>query len=57
MKAYIETNQLSDTSIYPNFLPLFPNLLLPWLTKAIAAREAAVTYATEVDKISLELTQ
>lgn len=55
MKAYIETNQLSDSSIYPNFLPLFPNLLLPWLTKAIAAREAAITYATEVLKSSIEV--
>jgi hypothetical protein len=54
IKAYMESNNLSDASTYPSYTPLFSNILLPWLTKATAAREAAITYANEVDKVSLE---
>jgi hypothetical protein len=54
VKAYLEANNLSDASIYPSFFPLFGSLVLPWLTKAIAAREAAIAYSTEVDKTQLE---
>jgi hypothetical protein len=54
IKAYLESNGLADGGVYPTFMPVFANGLLPWLQKALAAREAAITYATEVDKVSLE---
>lgn len=54
IKAYVEAQGLGDGGVYPSFMPVFANGLLPWLQKAIAAREAAITYATEVDKVSLE---
>jgi hypothetical protein len=50
----METNNLADASIYPSYMPVFGNILLPWLTKAVAAREAAINYSTEVDKQALE---
>jgi hypothetical protein len=50
----MESNNLADASVYPPFLSFFPNALLPWLQKAIAAREAAFTYSNEVDKKPLE---
>lgn len=47
IKAFAETtNILADASIYPANLPVFP-LLMSWLQKAIAAREAAIAYFTE----------
>jgi len=55
VKAYAEANNLFDGSIYPANLPVF-SLLMQWLQKAIAAREAAIAYHNElVPKIILEI--
>lgn len=55
VKAYLEANGLIDGSVYPSFVPIFGSVLLVWLQKAIAAREAAMAYSAEVDKVSLEV--
>jgi hypothetical protein len=57
IKAFIESNGLADASVYPSFLPVFPSVLLPWLQKAIAAREAAIAFHLEVKKTALESQQ
>jgi len=54
IKSYVEANNLLDAAVYPVFLSVFPLAFLPWLQKALAAREAAFTYSNEVDKIPLE---
>jgi len=55
IKAFAETSNLFDSSIYPANLPIFP-MLMQWLQKAIAAREAAIAYHTELSpKVLLEL--
>lgn len=40
IKAFVEANGVLDAGSYPNFLPVCGSYLVPWLTKAIAAREA-----------------
>lgn len=54
IRAYVEANGLLEAGNYPVYLPVFASLLLPWLQKALAAREAASVCAVEVRKISLE---
>lgn len=53
VKALCEANNLFDASIYPANIPVF-SVLCGWLQKAVAAREAAVALAAEVDKVNLE---
>ncbi len=55
VKVYIEANGLGDAGVYPSFLPVFGSVLLVWLQKAIAARDAAIACSTEVDKVPLEV--
>lgn len=40
VKAFVEANTVTDAGVYPNYLPVCGSYLVPWLTKAIAAREA-----------------
>eukprot|EP01038_Epipyxis_sp_PR26KG_P005117 gene5117-7128_t len=54
VKSFCEANNLFDSSTYPSNLPNL-TVLLSWLQKAIAAREAAIAYFGEVEKVSLEL--
>jgi len=53
VKSYCETNNLFDASIYPANIPVL-GVLAAWLQKAVAAREAAVNLALEVDKNNLD---
>ena len=53
VKSICEISNLFDGSIYPSHIPLF-TLLSTWLQKAIQARESAIAYYAEVEKISLE---
>ena len=53
VKAFSEANNLFDTSIYPANIPVF-TVLAGWLQKAVAAREAAVAVALEIEKVNLE---
>ena len=54
IKAYLEANNIADAGAYPSFINVFSAALLPWLQKAIAAREAAIAHSNEVAKVSLE---
>jgi hypothetical protein len=54
VKAYCEANAVLDAGAYPVYMSVFSTVLLPWLQKAIAAREAAIACSTEISKTSLE---
>lgn len=47
IKAYVEANAVLDAGAYPNYLPACGSYLVPWLTKAIAAREAQLALVGE----------
>lgn len=53
VKSLAEAGNLFDASLYPPNLPIF-TVLAGWLQKAVAAREAAAAYFSEVDKVNLE---
>ena len=53
VKAFAESAGILDAGVYPANLAICPVALLPWLQKAIAAREAAIAYHAE-SKIALE---
>lgn len=53
MKTIAETNNIFDVSVYPANLPVFA-VLATWLQKAVAAREAAIAYHLEANRVSLE---
>jgi hypothetical protein len=47
IKAFVEANGVLDAGAYPNFLPVCGSFLVPWVTKAIAAREAQLVLQGE----------
>lgn len=53
VKAFVESNNLMDTGVYPPNMPICGALLVPWLAKALTAREAALAYFNE-SKTALE---
>jgi hypothetical protein len=53
VKTFAETNTLADSGIYPAHLPVF-TVLSSWLSKAVVAREAAIAYQMEVNKVNID---
>ena len=53
VKAFAETSGLLDASLYPANMALCSVALLPWLQKALLAREAAIAFHAE-NKVALE---
>ena len=53
IKAFCEANALLDPAGYPTTLPALSALCV-WLQKAIAAREAAITYFKEAKEKVIE---
>jgi hypothetical protein len=47
VKAFCESSGLLDAAAYPPTMGVCANGLLPWLQKALAAREAAAAYSAE----------
>ena len=54
VKSFVENNALADTAAYPSFLSVFAVILLPWLQKAIAAREAEIALRVETKSEPIE---
>mmetsp|Transcript_31870 Transcript_31870/g.53765 ORF Transcript_31870/g.53765 Transcript_31870/m.53765 type:complete len:539 (+) Transcript_31870:117-1733(+) len=48
IKAFAEATGILDAGAYPPTMAICANALLPWLQKALAAREAAIAYHTEI---------
>lgn len=53
IKAFCEANALFDVAAYPPSLPSLAPLCM-WFQKAIAAREAAITYFKEAKEKIIE---
>ena len=53
VKAFAETAGILDAGTYPATIGVCPGVLMPWLQKAMTAREAAVAYNAE-NKVMLE---
>lgn len=50
VKAFAEGAAILDAGVYPPTFALCSVALLPWLQKAIAAREAAIAFSAESKK-------
>ena len=48
IKAFAESSGILDPSVYPANMALCSVAVLPWLQKALAAREAAIAYHAEI---------
>ena len=51
IKAFAESSGILDPSVYPANMALCSVAVLPWLQKAIAAREAAIAYHAEIQVV------